>query len=229
MKEPREKREISQRRGSVLRCGPFALDPDQRLLFRGGEPLHLTPKAFDLFHLLVAEAPRVVSKRELHERLWPGTFVTDSNLTGLVKELRRVLADNDPGAPVIRTVHRVGYACALDTAAERAEPGAWHWLVVNGSRFVLQQRENIVGRDPASDVWVDVPGISRRHARITVDGSAVLLEDLGSKNGTTVSDTPVDAAVVLRDGDRIRFGSVAAVYRTSTAGMSTETHSRARR
>jgi len=228
VKEPREKREISQRRGQVLRCGPFAVDQDQRLLFRDGVPLRLTPKAFDLFQLLVTEAPRVVSKRELHERLWPGTFVSDSNLTGLVKELRRVLEDDDPDAPVIRTVHRVGYACGLDVAAERPEPGTRHWLVLDGRRFVLQHRENIVGRDPASDVWVDVPGISRRHARITIDGSAVLLEDLGSKNGTTVGDSPVEETVSLRDGDRVRFGSVAGVYRTSSAGMSTETHSRAR-
>jgi DNA-binding winged helix-turn-helix (wHTH) protein len=213
----------------VLRCGPFAVDQGQRLLFRGGVPLRLTPKAFDLFHLLVAEAPRVVTKGELHEQLWPGTFVSDSNLTGLVKELRRVLEDNDPEAPVIRTVHRVGYACGLEVAAERPEPEARHWLVLNGRRFVLQRRENVIGRDPASDVWVDVPGISRRHARITIDGTAVLLEDLGSKNGTTVGDARVDAAVVLRDGDRIRFGTVVGVYRTSNAGLSTETHSHAGR
>jgi hypothetical protein len=205
------------------------VDPGQRLLFCGGAAVRLTPKAFDLFHLLVAEAPRVVSKRELHERLWPGTFVSDSNLTGLVKELRRALEDNDPEAPVIRTVHRVGYACGLEVAVERPEPAARHWLVLNGRRFVLQRPENIIGRDPASDVWVDVPGISRRHARITIDGAAVLIEDLGSKNGTTVGDARVDAVVVLRDGDRIRFGSVVGVYRTSTAGLSTETHSHASR
>jgi pSer/pThr/pTyr-binding forkhead associated (FHA) protein len=73
--------------------------------------------------------------------------------------------------------------------------------------------------------WVDVPGMSRLHARITIDGSAVLLEDLGRKNGTTVGETLVEAAVSLRDGDWIRFGSVAGVYRTSSAGRSTETHS----
>jgi DNA-binding winged helix-turn-helix (wHTH) protein len=61
----------------------------------------------------------VVSKPELHERLWPGTFVSDSSLTGLVKELRRVLEDNDADSPVIRTVHRVGYACAQDVRSRR--------------------------------------------------------------------------------------------------------------
>jgi len=54
--------------------------------------------------------------------------------------------------------------------------------------------------------------------------------DLGSKNGTTVNDQPATADVVLRDGDRVGFGSIVGVYRSSAAGMSTETqggHARA--
>ena len=46
---------------------------------------------------------------------------------------------------------------------------------------------------------------------------------LGSKNGTTLGDAPVNRAVALHDGDRIRFGSVEGVYRKSGSGMSTET------
>ena len=69
---------IQGNRGGV-RFGPFTLDSDRRQLTHSerGE-LHLTPKAFDLLALLVAEAPRVVRKGELHERLWPGTFVSDA-------------------------------------------------------------------------------------------------------------------------------------------------------
>jgi len=170
----------------------------------------------------------VVSKPELHERLWPGTFVSDSSLTGLVKELRRVLEDNDADSPVIRTVHRVGYACAQDVRSRRQEQRVWHWLVLRGRRLLLQQGENVVGRDPASDVWLDLPGVSRRHARIVIEGSSVLLEDQGSKNGTTVGDVRVETRVALADGDRIGFGSVAGVYRTARAGMSTETRGRSR-
>ena len=223
VKEPGENREISRRAGATVQCGPFSIDPDQRRVVRDGVPVHLTPKAFDLIHILVTEAPRVVSKRQLHELLWPGTFVSDSSLTGLVKELRRVLEDDDPDAPVIRTVHRVGYAWTLAVEAARPEPRVWHWLVVNGRRVVLHERENIIGRDPASAVWLDIPGISRRHARIVIEGDEVLLEDLGSKNGTTVGGAQVDRPAALRDGARIRFGSVECVYRRSGSGMSTET------
>ena len=65
--------------------------------------------------------------------------------------------------------------------------------------------------------------VSRNHARIVVDGNCVRLCDLGSKNGTTVNDQPATADVVLRDGDRVGFGSIVGVYRSSAAGMSTET------
>jgi DNA-binding winged helix-turn-helix (wHTH) protein len=65
----------------------------------------------DLLALLIAEAPRVVRKDELHQRLWPGTFVSDATLVGLIKEVRRALDDHDGEPPLIRTAHGVG--CAL--------------------------------------------------------------------------------------------------------------------
>ena len=58
-----------ERYAVAVRFGPFALAADSRRLTRGGEDLHLTPKAFDLLLLLVDAAPRVVPKAELHARL----------------------------------------------------------------------------------------------------------------------------------------------------------------
>jgi eukaryotic-like serine/threonine-protein kinase len=108
----------------MTRFGSFELDPAQRQLRRDGSEMHVTPKAFDLLALLIDAAPRVVRKSELHERLWPTTFVADATLAGLVKELRRALDDRDPERPVIRTAHRVGYAfCApLEPDAENPPP-----------------------------------------------------------------------------------------------------------
>jgi len=216
----------------TVQFGPFTLDPAGRRLLRGRQAVHLTPKAFELIHLLVTEAPRVVSKRELHERLWAGSFVSDATLVGLVKEARRALDDRDPEAPVIRTAHRIGYAFCLDVEESPAAQSArgWHWLVLQGRRVVLRAGENLVGRDPASRIFVDAAGVSRRHARIVIGDRDAQLEDLGSKNGTTVNDAPVvDGGVVLHDGDRIAFGAIPGVYRTSSAGLSTETHSRSPR
>lgn len=211
----------------VIQFGAFTLDGDRRQLFRDGAAVHLTPKAFDLLLLLAVEAPRVVSKREVHEQLWPGTFVSDGALTALVKELRRALHDHSPSAPVIRTAHRVGYAfCpAIDRPPVR-ESVPIHWLVLQGRRVALRDGEYVIGRDAGSDVCLEDASVSRSHARLLIDGATVRLEDLGSKNGTKVGEESVRGPVVLCADDRLRFGSVVAIYRASSSGLSTETQSR---
>jgi DNA-binding winged helix-turn-helix (wHTH) protein len=202
----------------------FKVDFSQRQLMRDDVVLHLTPKAFDLLAVLIEEVPRVVRKSELHERLWPSTFVSDATLVGLVKELRRALVDHDSSAPVIRTAHRIGYAfsAALDRKDSR-EPAVSRWIVAGNRRIELHAAENLIGRDPACTVWLDAPGVSRRHARIVVGAQNTMLEDLGSKNGTTLREALVTAPTVLHDGDRIRVGLAVVTYHASTSGMPTET------
>jgi DNA-binding winged helix-turn-helix (wHTH) protein len=207
-----------------VRFGQFELDSDRRLLLQGGSAVHLTPKAFDLLVLLVAEAPRVVRKDQLHQRLWTDTFVSDATLVGLIKELRRALDDRDAGAPIIRTAHGVGYAFASALQREMTAPPALsRWIVAGTRRMTLVEGENVIGRDPASTVHLDASGISRRHARITVSAGQARIEDLGSKNGTMVNERAVSEPVSLRDGDRIALGPIVVVYHASASGASTET------
>jgi DNA-binding winged helix-turn-helix (wHTH) protein len=211
----------------VARFGPFTIDERLRQIARRDVVIHLTPKAFDLLLVLVREAPRVLTKRELHERLWPDSFVTDASLAELVKELRRALDDRDRSARIIRTAHRIGYALSVDVRRPAPAPApvrTLHWLVVRGRRVPLGEGENVIGRDPGAGVCLDETGVSRRHARITIAGGQALLEDLGSKNGTTVRLARVAGPVRLRDSDRISFGGTPAVFRSSATGMSTETH-----
>jgi DNA-binding winged helix-turn-helix (wHTH) protein len=211
----------------AIRFGDFTLDVDRRQLFRDGRPLHLTPKAFDLLLLLATRAPRVVSKRELHQQLWPETFISDATLTGLIKELRRALDDRSRTAPIIRTAHRVGYALcpAIEHEVVR-DAVSRHWLVFRQRRVPLREGVNLIGRDAASDVCLDDVSVSRRHARLVIEGPNVWLEDLNSKNGTSVGGDPISSTVELHGDERIAFGSVASVYRCSNSGMSTETRSR---
>ena len=75
----------------------------------------------------------------------------------------------------------------------------------------------------AAQVLVDVPGVSRRHARIVVRGAEVAVEDLGSKNGTFVEDRRVDGPTPLADRDRVRLGHTVLVYRCARLPGSTET------
>ena len=81
----------------------------------------------------------------------------------------------------------------------------------------------MIGRDPAAIVWLDSAAVSRRHARIIVDGHGVRLEDLGSKNGTTIGNRRVIGACSLRDGDLICIGTTRLLYRTAAAVGTTET------
>jgi DNA-binding winged helix-turn-helix (wHTH) protein len=210
----------------TLRFGTFTFDRARRQVRQGDDPVHLTRKAFDLLALLVDEAPRVVPKAELHERLWPGTFVSDSALVGLVKELRRVLREPSAEESYIRTSHGVGYAFTGDTEGgeARSKPAAvQHWVVAGDRRIPLQEGENLIGRDPSARIWLDAAGVSRHHARIVVRGSLADVEDLSSKNGTLASRVRVTGAATLRDGDTIEVGPVSILYRASDAGMSTET------
>ena len=208
----------------IVRFGAFALDSDRRQVTRGDVEIHLTPKAFDLLTVLIDDAPRVVRKTELHEQLWPGTFVSDAALVGLVKEVRRALDDRDPRTPIIRTAHGVGYACVapIDREAARRIPVS-RWIVTGGRRIALADGENVIGREPAAAILLDVAGVSRRHARIVVSERGAILEDLGSKNGTRIGDTLVTGTVALHDGDAIHVGPVPIIYHAAASGISTDT------
>ena len=214
-----------------LRFGLFTLDTDRRLLQRHEADVHLTPKAFDLLVLLVQEAPRVLRKAELHERLWPGTFVSDATLVGLIKEIRRQLDDRDATSRLVRTAFGVGYAfcgtvetTGMSPGRRAAEIGGQSWWIVTGTRNIpLGEGEHLIGRDPASTVWLDVPGVSRRHARIVIDRQGASIEDLESKNGTRLREQMVTAPSPLHDGDRIQVGPIVVVFHVSASGASTAT------
>jgi len=115
----------------------WTLDSDARELRRGGTAVRLSPKAFRLLELLLAERPRAVSKSDLRDRLWPETFVTEASLTTLVKELRTALEDRERSLPLIRTAFGHGYAFAGEATAESEEPRPIESVVVfpfaNGS------------------------------------------------------------------------------------------------
>lgn len=204
------------------RFGPFEFDAARRQLFRDGRAVHLQPKAFDLLKLLIDAAPRVVPKTELHDRLWPNTVVSDATLVYFVKEIRRALADHEREAPLIRTAHRVGYA--FDAPVARgARSGLARWLVAGERCIPLAAGEHVIGRDSQADVLLDYSTVSRRHARLVIEDAGAMLEDLGSKNGTTFGGSTLTGAVTLRDGDRFACGDVSLTYRESSAGMPTAT------
>ncbi len=89
--------------------GPFSLDLEERCLERDGEVLPLTAKTFDLLLTLVERRGRVVTKDELFDTVWAGSFVEESNLTVSVSALRRALGDRPAASQYIETVPKRGY------------------------------------------------------------------------------------------------------------------------
>src|SRR3954452_61540 len=101
---------------SVYRFGDFVLDCETRELLCSGQPVHVSPKAFQLLEVLVSSRPRAWSKSALQHVLWPDTTVVEANLANVVAELRAALADSPAHPRYIRTIHRHGYGF-LDAAA----------------------------------------------------------------------------------------------------------------
>ena len=61
--------------------GPFRLDLKERKLLRGNEVVALTPKAFDMLHVLVQNSGHLLEKDELIRLLWPDSIVEEGNLS----------------------------------------------------------------------------------------------------------------------------------------------------
>jgi DNA-binding winged helix-turn-helix (wHTH) protein len=212
----------------ALDFGPFTLRGDTRQLLRDGREVHISPKAFDLLQLLVAERPRALSKAFLQERLWPETFVCEANLPSLVSEIRQAIGDNRRQGRFIRTVHAYGYAfCGTgkdDSVSGGREPSvATYWLSWDKVPIALRNGETLIGREPGVDIWLDVPSISRHHARIVIRDGHATVTDLGSKNGTWVRDELTRTPVSLTNGDQIRMGSVVMTFRVWAPDAITET------
>ena len=94
---------------------------------------------------------------------------------------------------------------------QRKDTAIWCVDVEKGSRAMRGLHVDVlgpvfVGRSPSSDIVIDEPYVSATHARFTIQGPALVLEDLGSTNGTMVNGHVIDQPVTLRDGDEVQVG-----------------------
>jgi DNA-binding winged helix-turn-helix (wHTH) protein len=211
----------------AYRFGDFTLDPDTRQLLSHDAEVHLAPKAFDLLLLLVANRTRAVSKEELQQRLWPSTFVEETNLATLIAEIRRTLRDPAANPRFIRTLYGFGYRFTGevidDVEASRSElPRGKMWLTVERRQIPLLEGANVIGRAEDATIQIDSPGVSRHHARIVVAGGDAMLEDLGSKNGSFVNGAVVTMRRLV-DRDEIRLGETTLTFRIASQASATET------
>ena len=188
----------------------IVVDVGARVVRRAGIDIQLAPKAFDLLLTLVRNRPNAVSHEQLHAVLWPGVHVSETSLAALVTQLRKALGDTADGARVIRTLHRVGYAFVGEALVTGQAPSRARGLpadLAGRSRSSVPAGESVIGRDSGCAIRIDADSISRHHARISVAGPDVSIEDLGSKNGTWVAGERIDGSVPLTDGTSFRLGS----------------------
>ena len=210
------------------RFGDFTLDEETRQLLSTDGELHLSPKAFELLTLLLASRPRALSKVELQDRLWPATFVQETNIAGLVAEIRRALRDSASAPRFVRTVYRFGYRFVGDVTAATADTRTSSlrtrpYLMFADRQFILMDGANVIGRAPDATIQIDSPGVSRSHARILIAHGAAVLEDLESKNGTHLNGTLITTPSPLSDGNEIRLGAIVLTFRTASPVSPTET------
>src|SRR3569832_1239603 len=97
----------------VLAVGEIELNPAARSVTRAGQVVELTPREFDLLHLLLENTDRVLTRRTLEEQLYTWNDAVDSNALEVhIHHLRKKL-----GNDLIRTVRGVGYMVSTGAPA----------------------------------------------------------------------------------------------------------------
>jgi DNA-binding winged helix-turn-helix (wHTH) protein len=197
-----------------FQLGRWSVNPAAGELEDGDRIVRLRPKAMALLLALARRPGELLTKKELLEGVWPDVVVGEASVSVLVGELREALGDHPESPEFIETIPRRGYRLIAPVSGvhRRAIPSRI-WVMGEDLEAVLEQGENIIGRAPDAHLRIPSPKISRRHARIVVDGDTVVVEDLGSKNGTFVGDTPVNGPTPLAHGDEIRLGQLVSTLR----------------
>ncbi|MBR0833659.1 winged helix-turn-helix domain-containing protein [Bradyrhizobium manausense] len=183
---------------AILEFGPFRLDADAGILFRGAEPTPLGQRAVLLLALLVQRAGMPVSKDALIEAAWPAQAIEDSNLTVQIAAVRRTLADASGEAQWIETLPRRGYRY-IGPAVTTTDPDR-----ASAPSLALPERPSIavlpfanLSGDAEQDYFADgmvddiITGLSRinwlfviaRNSTFTYKGRAIDVKQVGRELG----------------------------------------------
>jgi DNA-binding winged helix-turn-helix (wHTH) protein/Tol biopolymer transport system component len=103
---------MNNNRKFVYEFGPFRMDPYNKVLLRDGQPIAVTPKAFETLLVLVRRSGEVVPKEELLKEIWPDSFVEEANLNQNIFMLRKALGDTLEERRYIVTIPARGYRFA---------------------------------------------------------------------------------------------------------------------
>ncbi len=135
---------MSKQTKHVYEFGAFRVDAGQGLLTREGEVIPLAPKAFDILLVLVQGGGLVIPKEELMTRVWPDSFVEETNISRNIFTLRQALGDQ-----YIETVPKRGYRFVGPVTQPSLEDGESLILEERSrSRIIVQEQEDLQESDP---------------------------------------------------------------------------------
>lgn len=142
--------------------GPFRLDIAERLFLKNGEPVPITPKAFEILAVLVENHGRLVEKDSLLKEVWPDSFVEESSLSQNIYMLRKVLGEDGTGTRYIETVPRHGYRFVAEV------------------KEVIGEDEPMAPNEPAEDRFDSHAEIKQSYRPKIEPGAAVRIGDAAS-------------------------------------------------
>jgi len=218
-----------------FRLGEWLVEPSLNRISRGDQVIRFEPKVMDLLDCLAGRAGELITKQDLIDSVWRTEHVAYTTLTHAIAELRKGLGDEARNPRYIETISKRGYRIVapveqLDADASDFGPPPRTPVLEIGARTVyLRAGENVIGRAREAEVFVDSRQVSRRHARIVVDGDRAAIEDLGSKNGTQVGGRLVCDTHELCNGDEIQVGTEVLVFWVLDEELATESAESLRR
>lgn len=234
---------IGQPMASSFRFGEFELDGAAYTLSRTGHRIKIEKIPMEVLILLVQRAGILVNRTEIRADLWNSDVFVDQDaaINTAIRKIRRALGDDAEHPRFVETVVGKGYRFVAPVAAQSADvdlkgsdvdAGAVssdrrhgrlpNYLLTRGKReFFLDKGENLLGRDQEARVHVDHPSVSRRHARVSIDSTSAVLEDLNSRNGTFLDGRRIEAPAEIHHGAIIGLGPITLTLVVLPAGAST--------
>jgi DNA-binding winged helix-turn-helix (wHTH) protein len=210
--------------------GAFELDVAAFSLRRAGERLKLEKIPMEVLILLVSRRGTLVGRTEITESLWdPCVFVEhDSAINTAIRKIRQALDDDADMPRFVETVVGKGYRFIASvtrrspSSSPRGVGLASHSVFRGKQEFILEDGDNLLGRDPGAQVCVDHPSVSRQHAKIVLRSGRATLEDLQSRNGTFVNGRRLDAPTQLGHAAVIGLGPITLTFVSRSASRSTQ-------
>jgi DNA-binding response OmpR family regulator len=128
----------------IYHFGNYELDAQRCELRCAGQQVAVEPRVFAVLVYLIEHRDRVVTKEELLEQCWSGTFVSEAALTRCLAKVRKTVQSGPAGSPVIKTSYGRGYCFVAPVTMLSREPSMPHTLAARDATPVATGRSKIL-------------------------------------------------------------------------------------